>query len=246
MPNADETVGGGSITRAGSAGQLRSTAPAISVVSHDSTRAISALDSAEPPPSRSGGAPTGVGTETRVGRRGARKLYLSLPIPPKPQGLGRPYPNGRVLPSSRTCWLGGVTSKLAPVIRRLRRRILYSGRNEPLHRELNRRDNPPDGSKVGLKAPARPVDGKRKPGRVHAWGPGYNCVAAKTPPSRSERSSQGDRERVGRGSLLPSSGVRRQGVVTETSSRRRRRRRAARRTRRRGRARTRRDTGRRT
>ena len=35
------------------------------------------------------------------------------------------------------------------------------------HRELNRRDNPRQRSKEGLKAPARPVDGKRKPGRVH-------------------------------------------------------------------------------
>ena len=74
------------------------------------------------------------------------------------------------------------------------------------HRELNRRDNPRDGSgKRGSQHPlrpaARPVDGNRKPGRVHAWGRGAQCRCGKAPPSRSDRPPQGGRERVGRGSL---------------------------------------------
>ena len=99
-----------------------------------------------------------------------------------------------VLPASHTSGLGGATSKLAPVVRFQRTR--YSGTTTANgfdsrphcwgrareHRELNRRDNPPDGSKVGLKAPARPVDGKRKPGRAHARGVGHNVGSAKPRP----------------------------------------------------------------
>ena len=116
------------------------------------------------------------------------------------------------LPSSYTSGSGGATCKLALVVRF--QRTLYSGTttangSNPSpswgrargHRELNRRDNPRGRSKAGLKAPARSVDGKRKSGRVHAWGHGAQSRFGKAPPSSSDRPPQGGRERVGRGSL---------------------------------------------
>jgi hypothetical protein len=119
------------------------------------------------------------------------------------------------LPSSHTSGSGGATCKLAPVVRF--QRTLYSGTTtangsipSPFrgrargHRELNRRDNPRGRSKVGLKAPARSVDGKRKSGRAHARGRGAQSRFGKAPSSRSDRPPQGGRERVGRGSLLRS------------------------------------------
>ncbi len=112
----------------------------------------------------------------------------------------------------------GAMSKLAPVVREYR--TLYSGTTTanvtPLaspspfwgrareHRELNQRDNPRRRSEwdVSKTHPCRWQDGKRKPGRVHAWGRGAHCRCGKAPPSRSDRPPQGARERVGRGSLL--------------------------------------------
>ena len=118
-----------------------------------------------------------------------------------------------VLPASHTSGLGGATSKLAPVVRFQRTR--YSGTTTANgfdsrphcwgrareHRELNRRDNPPDGSKAGLKAPPGQwtVIGSRA-APMHG-GVGHKCRFGKAPPSRSDRPSQGARERVGRGSL---------------------------------------------
>ncbi|AEN05769.1 hypothetical protein Halar_2085 [halophilic archaeon DL31] len=122
----------------------------------------------------------------RVGRRGSAFAHSLSPSGTSPV----------VLPASHTSGLGGATSKLAPVVRFQRTR--YSGTTTANgfdsrphcwgrareHRELNRRDNPPDGSKAGLKAPARPVDGKRKPGRAHARGRGAQCRFGKAPPRK--------------------------------------------------------------
>ena len=86
---------------------------------------------------------------------------------------------------------------------------------------LNRRDNPPNGSgrRVAAPTPTRcpSVDGKRKPGRVHAWGRGAQCRCGKAPPSRSDRPPQVRRERVGRGSLRwPLRLFRRQAIASNT------------------------------
>ena len=152
----------------------------------------SAIGSAEPPASAS--------NASRPGRKRVRiQLNTSTTSPNR---LPSWYKSGRV----------GATSKLAPVVRLYR--TLYSGTTtangstpSPFrgrareHRELNRRDNPRRRSKAGLKAPARSVDGKRKPGRAHTRGCGAQCRCGKAPPSRSDRSPQGEREQVGRGSL---------------------------------------------
>ena len=135
-----------------------------------------------------------------------------------------------ILLSSHKSGSAGAMSKLAPVARRPRRRAPHSGTTtangfdsrSPVgdrareHRELNRRDNPRHrsgkrGSQHCSDPPPPPWNGKRKPGRVHAWGRGAQCRFGKAPPSRSDRGPQGPRERVGRGSLLERR--RQQGVV---------------------------------
>jgi len=133
----------------------------------------------------------------------------------KPQDVAPVRPVFKTLPSSHKPGSVGVASRPAPVAREYR--VLYSGTttangfdSRPLlggrareHRELNRRDNPSLG-RSGRRMKSRPrrgKDGKRKPGRVHAWGRGAQCRFGKAPPSRSDRPPQGGRKRVGRGSL---------------------------------------------
>ncbi len=132
-------------------------------------------------------------------------------------GLSRCTADPELLLSRHTSGWVGATSKLAPVVRS--QRTLYSGTTtangfdsrSPIgdrareYRELNRRDNPRNGSgrRVAATTPTRrpSVDGNRKPGRVHAWGRGVQCRCGNAPPSRSDRPPHGGRERVGRGSL---------------------------------------------
>ena len=154
---------------------------------------ISISHSAEPRSLRSDWRPTG-----RAGR--------SAPSPLQSKGLACLHPKRRVLLPRHKSGTVGATSRLAPVVRGRPGSHPVVGDARAVHRQLNRRDNPRTGSgKCGsqytLRPAARPVDGKRKPGRVHARGSGYNRGAAKAPPSRSDRPPQGGRERVGRGSL---------------------------------------------
>ena len=129
-----------------------------------------AVQGAEPP---SSAASKASGREGRSARLRSLSPCGNLFLPLRP--------SLDLLPPSHTPRTGGATRKLAPVARGQRLRVLHSGPttangvdSRPSiegraqeHRELNRRDNPRQRSKEGLKAPARPVDGKRKPGRAH-------------------------------------------------------------------------------
>ena len=149
---------------------------------------MSASGSAEPPFSSASEA-SGRAERKRVAKQGT------------PQDLGRLVTGYEILPSLHTPRSVGATSKLAPVARRYRRRAPHSGTTtanglnsrSPLgdrareHRELNRRDNPRHrsgkrGSQHCSDPPPPPWNGKRKPGRVHAWGRGAQCRFGKAPP----------------------------------------------------------------
>ena len=134
-----------------------------------------AVQGAEPPPSSASRAS---GREGRSARLCSLSPCGNLFLP-----LG---PSLDSLPPSHKPRTVGATSKLAPVARGRCPRVLHSGTTTanrfdsrpsvegraPEHRELNRRDNPRNGSRKRgsqhpLRPAARPVDRKRKPGRVH-------------------------------------------------------------------------------
>ena len=133
------------------------------------------MQGAEPPSSAASEASGREGRSARLRSRSPRgDLFIPL------------EPSVDLLPSSHTSGSVDAASKPASVARRYCRRAPHSGPttangfdSRPSiegrardHRELNRRDNPRDGSgKRGSQHPLRPaastVDGKRKPGRVH-------------------------------------------------------------------------------
>ncbi len=134
---------------------------------------------------------------------------------PVREGLIHPKPYDNLLLPWHKPKTVGAMSKLAPVVREYR--TLYSGTTTangfnslPI---LGLSVRTPGIKSAGQSRPSVGVgsikqcthaegkDGKRKPGRVHAWGRGAHCRCGKAPPSRSDRPPQGARKRVGRGSL---------------------------------------------